>query len=63
MKRVLILINGYGLAKGIQNQVDRLTEEFKKRDVKVEIIKNSQVFSYIFEGNVNVALPKFDFIL
>ena len=63
MKRVLIVINGYGLAKGIQNQVDRLTEEFKKRDVKVEIIKNSQVFSYIFEGNVNVALPKFDFVL
>lgn len=63
MKRVLIVINGYGLAEGIKHQVERLKEEFSKRGVEVEIIKNTQVFAYIFEGNVKVSLPKFDFVL
>ena len=63
MKRVLIIINGYGLAGGIQHQVDRLKEEFSKRGVEVEIIKNTQVFAYIFEGNIRISLPKFDFVL
>lgn len=63
MKRVLIVINGYGLAEGIKHQVERLKEEFSKRGVEVVIIKNTQVFAYIFEGNVKVSLPKFDFVL
>ena len=63
MKKVLIVINGYGLAAGIEHQVSRLKEEFSKRDIEVEIIKNTRVFSYIFEGNVKVNLPKCDFIL
>lgn len=63
MKKVLIVINGYGLAGGIQHQVARLQEEFKKRGVEVEIIKNTQVFAYIFEGNVKISLPKYDFVL
>ena len=63
MKRVLIIVNGYGLAGGIQHQVERLKEEFSKRDVEVEIIKNTQVFAYIFEGNVKISLPKYDFVL
>ena len=63
MKRVLIVINGYGLAGGIQHQVQRLKEEFSKRGVEVEIIKNTQVFAYIFEGNVKISLPKYDFVL
>ena len=63
MKKVLIVINGYGLAGGIQHQVTRLQEEFKKRGVEVEIIKNTQVFAYIFEGNIKISLPKYDFVL
>ena len=63
MKRVLIIVNGYGLASGIEHQVKRLKEEFLKRGVEVEIIKNTQVFAYIFEGNVKISLPKFDFVL
>ena len=63
MKRVLIVVNGYGLASGITHQVQRLTEEFSKRGVEVEIIKNTQVFAYIFEGNTKISLPKFDFVL
>lgn len=63
MKRVLIIINGYGLAEGIKHQVERLKEEFSKRGVEVEIIKNTQVFAYIFEGKIKINLPKFDFVL
>ena len=63
MKRVLIVVNGYGLAGGIRHQVERLKEEFSKRGIEVEIIKNTQVFAYIFEGNVKITLPKFDFVL
>ena len=63
MKRVLIVINGYGLAGGIQHQVERLKEEFSKRGINAEVIKNTQVFAYIFEGNVDISLPKYDFVL
>ena len=63
MKRVLIVINGYGLAGGIQHQVERLKEEFSKRSISVDVIKNTQVFAYIFEGNVDISLPKYDFVL
>ena len=63
MKRVLIVVNGYGLAGGIEHQAKRLKEEFSKRDVEVEIIKNTQVFAYIFEGNIKISLPKFDFVI
>ena len=63
MKRVLIVINGYGLAGGIQHQVERLKDEFSKRDISVDVIKNTQVFAYIFEGNVDISLPKYDFVL
>ena len=63
MKRVLIVINGYGLAGGITHQVERLKEEFSLRGVQVEIIKNTQVFAYIFEGNIKISLPKYDFVL
>ena len=63
MKRVLIIINGYGLAGGIQHQVQRLKEEFSKRGIEAEVIKNTQVFAYIFDGNVDISLPKYDCVL
>lgn len=63
MKKVLIVINGYGLASGIKNQVERLTEEFSKRNVKVEVIKNTEVFTMLKDGNTEVTLPKYDFVL
>ena len=63
MKHVLVVINGYGLAGGIQHQVKRFEEEFSKRGVKVDVIKNTQVFAYIFEGDIKVSLPKYDFVL
>ena len=63
MKKVLLVINGYGLAGGIQHQVERLKEEFSKRGVEADVIKNTQVFAYIFEGNIKISLPKYDFVL
>lgn len=63
MKHVLIVINGYGLAAGIQHQVKRLTEEFLKRGVKTTVIKNTEVFAYILQEKVDISLPKVDFVL
>lgn len=63
MKHVLIVINGYGLAAGIQHQVKRLTEEFSKRGVKTTVIKNTEVFAYILQEKVDISLPKVDFVL
>lgn len=63
MKKVVIVINGYALADGIKNQISRLQDEFSKRGVTTEIIKNTEVFAYIFEGNVKVSLPKCDFVM
>lgn len=63
MKKVLIVINGYGLAEGIKHQVSRLTEEFSKRGIETEIIKNTEVFAWISRENVEISLPKCDFVL
>lgn len=62
-KKILIVINGYGLASGISHQVKRLTEEFLKRGIKVEVIKNTEVFAMLERGKVSVSLPKYDFVL
>lgn len=62
-KKVLIVINGYGLATGIIHQVKRLDEEFSKRGIKVDVIKNTEVFTMLDNGNSEVGLPKYDFII
>ena len=61
--KILIVINGYGLASGISHQVKRLTEEFLKRGIKVEVIKNTEVFAMLERGKVSVNLPKYNFVL
>lgn len=63
MKKVLIVINGYGLADGIKHQVKRLYGEFSMRGVKVDIFKNTEVFAYISQGNIDILLPECDAIL
>lgn len=63
IKKVLLIINGYELADGIKRQVKRLTEEFSKRNIETQVIKNTEVFAYILKENVNISLPKCDFIL
>ena len=63
LRKVVIIINGYGVADGITHQVNRLIDEFSKRNVDVEILKNTEVFAYISSGKLDILLPECDFIL
>ena len=62
-KKGLIVINGYGVAEGVQHQVRRLLEEFSKRKVKIDVRTSTDIFSYIKEGTISVDLPKYDFVI
>lgn len=62
MKSGLLIINGYGITSGTINQVERLTEEFKKLGVTVDLKKNNEILTCI-QNNVIVNLPKYDFVL
>ena len=62
-KKGLIVINGYGVAAGVQHQVKRLKDEFSLRGVEVDVRTSTDVFSYIKEGNIDVSLPKYDFVI
>lgn len=59
----LIITNGYGLADGIVNQVDRLKEEFNKRNVNITVKRNNEILTYINNGEIIVNIPKYDFVL
>ena len=62
-KKGLIVINGYGVAEGVQHQLKRLREEFSKRNVVVDVRTSTDVFSYLKNGDVRVELPKYDFVI
>lgn len=59
----LIIVNGYGLAHGIEHQISRLTEEFTKRNIHVDIKKNNDLLTYVENGRIITSLPKYEFIL
>ena len=59
----LIVINGYGVAEGVQHQIKRLEEEFSLKGVKIDVRTSTDVFSYLKEGNVEVQLPHYDFVV
>lgn len=61
--KVLILINGYKVASGITNQVNRLLEEFSKRNVSVDVKKNTELLVYLNGENIVSSLPKYDFVV
>mgnify|MGYP003312896097 CR=1 FL=1 len=63
MKKVLIVINGYGLADGIKHQVARLTEEFSKRNIAVDVKKNNDVLTYLKDGKTVITIGKYDFVM
>lgn len=63
MKKGLIIINGYGLADGIKNQLSRLLEEFSKKGVEVDTRKNNEVLTMIESGEVKTKLPHYDFVV
>ena len=63
MNKVLIVINGYGLADGIKNQVQRLSEEFSKRNIEVDIKKNTEILAYLESGKTIITIGKYDFVM
>ena len=62
-KKGLIIINGFGVAEGIQHQLKRLKEEFSKKGVQVDVRTSKDVFSYLSEGHVKLTLPHYDFVI
>lgn len=62
-KKGLIIINGFGVAEGIQHQLKRLKEEFSKKGVTVDVRTSTDVFSYLSEGYVKSTLPHYDFVI
>ena len=63
MLKGLIITNGYGLAEGIKHQVSRLSEEFLKRGVQIDIKRNNELHVYVDKGDIIYHLPKYDFVL
>lgn len=63
MLKGLIITNGYGLAEGIKHQVSRLSEEFLKRSVQIDIKRNNELHVYVDKGDIKHNLPKYDFVL
>ena len=62
-KKGLIIINGFGVAEGIQHQLKRLKEEFSKKGVPVDVCTSTDIFSYLSEGYVKSTLPHYDFVI
>lgn len=62
-KTCLIIINGYGIADGVKNQVSRLSEELLKRDIDFEIKKNTEILAFIENGNLQSKLKHYDFVI
>lgn len=63
MPKGLIITNGYLVANGIKHQVSRLTEEFLKLGVEVEVKRNNELHSYIEKGNIKANLGHYDFVM
>ena len=63
MKKGIIIVNGYGLAQGIEHQLLRLKEEFQKRDVLIDVHKNNEMLTFIENGEIKTKLGKCDFVL
>ena len=59
----LIITNGYGLADGIKHQVSRLSEEFLKLNIVIDAKRNNELHAFIENGNINVSLLKYDFVM
>lgn len=59
----LIIINGYGIAAGVQHQLNRLLDEFSKRNVAIDVKKNTEVLAFIDNGNIHQELGHYDFIV
>ena len=63
MLKGLIITNGYAIADGIKHQVSRLSEEFLKLGVEVNVKKNNELHAYIDKGNIKANLGHYDFVM
>lgn len=63
MIKGLIIVNGYGLAQGIEHQLSRLKEEFSKRKVDIDVRKNNELLTCIENNEIKTKLPKYDFVM
>ena len=63
MAKGLIIVNGYGLADGIVHQVKRLTEEFEKKNVQIEVKRNNELLVMIKNGQIENSLGHYDFVV
>ena len=61
--RVVIVYNGFQVASGVSNQIERLSLEFSKRNVDVKLLKNTQILAYIDGNNIVDSIGKCDFIV
>lgn len=59
----LIISNGYGLADGIINQINRLKEEFAKRNIEIDVKKNNEILVFVDQSNIKCNLGHYDFII
>lgn len=61
--KVTIVYNGFQIASGVTNQIERLTEEFSKRHIEVKLLKNTQILAYIDRENIKDFIGETDVIV
>ena len=61
--KVFIVYNGFQIASGVTNQIERLTHEFSIRNVDVKLFKNTQILAYIDQKDIKTALGKCDLVV
>ncbi len=61
--KVCIIYNGFQVASGVTNQIDRLTHEFSLRNVDVKLLKNTQILAYINSDSIKNKIGECDLIL
>ncbi len=60
---VTLIYNGFQVASGVTNQIERLQEEFLARNIRVNLLKNTQILAYIDKGDVKSLVGDTDVII
>ncbi|MCQ2793126.1 MAG: RimK family alpha-L-glutamate ligase [Bacilli bacterium] len=59
----LIVVNGYGLAQGIEHQISRLREEFSKRSINIDLKRNNELLVFVNNNEVVSSLGQYNFVV
>ncbi|HEY8423627.1 MAG TPA: RimK family alpha-L-glutamate ligase [Clostridia bacterium] len=62
-KQGIIIINSFSYSPAFQNQTKRLTEEFQKLGVKIDIGKNSHINIYLDNYEIVNRIKDYDFVV